>query len=198
MGHEGSFTLTMAAYTIARVVVLIAALASLLIALGSWAVTTRRISPFSRLARAIRTVSDPILGPIEHWLVPRGKNPQDAPWWLLGGVIVGGILVLTGSQWLIGMVLRVLAAGAGGWHAMARLGIYLVVQLLSLALIARVIGSWFGAGRFNPWLRPAYRLTDWMVEPLRRIIPPIGVIDVVPLAAWLLLQVLLSIALRHV
>ena len=48
----------------------------------------------------------------------------------------------------------------------------------------------------NRWLRPAYRITDWIVEPLRRVIPPIGVIDITPLAAWLLLQILLGIILR--
>jgi YggT family protein len=74
--------------------------------------------------------------------------------------------------------------------------IYLAFQLVLFALIARVVGSWFGAGRFNRWLRPTYRITDWIVEPLRRFIPPMGIIDITPLAAWLLLQIALSIILR--
>jgi len=67
---------------------------------------------------------------------------------------------------------------------------------LIIALIVRVIGSWFGKGRFNRWMRPAYRLTDWIVEPLRRFVPPIGMIDITPLVAWLLLQIGLGIVLR--
>jgi len=186
----------MGAYDVLRLVVLAVALAAALLSVGSWAVTSRRISPFSRLARVIRALSDPVLRPIEHGLVRQGRNPQDAPWWLLGMAIVGGILLLTLSQWLIEMALRVVAAEEAGPRALARLGVYLLVQLLSLALFARVIGSWIGAGRYNRWLRPAYRLTDWIVEPLRRFIPPIGIVDITPLAAWLLLQILLAILLK--
>jgi len=35
-----------------------------------------------------------------------------------------------------------------------------------------------------------YWLTDWIVEPLRRILPPMGQLDFSPLVAWLLLMVL--------
>lgn len=186
----------MAAYEILRLFVLVLASTTLLVAVGSWAVTTRRISPFSSLARIIRGVSDPILRPVERWLVQRGRNPRDAPWWLLGIVVVGSILLLTIFQWLAATVSRIAAAGQAGPRSTIRLFVYLATQVILFALIARVVGSWFGAGRFSRWLRPAYRLTDWIVEPLRRFIPPIGIIDITPLAAWLLLQILLSLVLR--
>ena len=186
----------MPVYDALRLAVLVVAGAALLVALGSWAVTTRRISPFSRLARLIRRVSDPILLPVERWLVTRGRNPQDAPWWLLGIVVVGGILALTVVRWLWATVADLVAAARSGPRSTIRLLVYLGVQLVLFALIARVVGSWFGAGRFSRWLRPAYRITDWIVEPLRRFIPPIGIVDITPLAAWLLLQILLSILLR--
>jgi YggT family protein len=186
----------MPVYDALRLAVLVVAGASVLLALGSWAVTTRRISPFSRLARVIRRVSDPVLEPVEHWLVARGRNPQDAPWWLLGIVVVAGILVLTVFQWLWATAANLIAAGRAGPRSAIRLVIYLGFQGLLFALIARVVGSWFGAGRFNRWLRPAYLITDWIVEPLRRFIPPIGIIDITPLAAWLALQIALSIVMR--
>jgi YggT family protein len=185
-------------YDTLRLAVVVVAGLAVLVALGSWAVTTRRISPFSRLARVIRGVGDPVLRPVEHWLVARGRNPQDAPWWLLGIVVVAGILVLTIFQWLWATVAELIAAGRAGPRSTVRLALYLGVQVLLFSLIARVVGSWFGAGRFNRWLRPAYLITDWIVEPLRRFIPPIGIIDITPLAAWLLLQILLSIVLRLV
>jgi len=59
----------------------------------------------------------------------------------------------------------------------------------------RVIGSWFGAFRYSRWMRPAYALTDWLVEPLRRILPPFGMMDVSPLAAWFVLWVLRQLLL---
>lgn len=165
-------------------------------ALGSWAVTTRRISPFGRTAQLIRKTTDPIFEPMERWLVRRGKNPQHAPWWLVGITVVAGILVITLSDWAVGTFVRGGAALRAGPRAVIRLLVYYAGQLVILALIVRVIASWFGKGRYNPWIRPAYLLTDWIVEPLRRIVPPIGMFDITPIIAWVVMQVLLSIVLR--
>lgn len=162
--------------------------ASAALALGSWAVRTRRINPFSAPARLIRSASDPIINPIERWQLRRGGNPQNAPWWLLGLALVGGIVLITMSEWLAGMSRRVAGAGPRGT---VRLVVYYAGQLVVIALIVRVVGSWLGVGRFNRWMRPAYFLTDWIVEPLRKIIPPLGMIDISPIVAWLLLQFLI-------
>jgi len=186
----------MAAYDALRLLVLGVAAGTAVLALGSWAVTTRRLNPFGRPARLARRLSDPVVVPVERWLVARGRNPQGAPWWLLGIVIVGGIVLLTVAGWLIETGARLVAAAESGPRSVIRLTVYLAAQVVLFALIARVIGSWFGAGRFHRLLRPAYRLTDWIVEPLRRFIPPFGIVDITPLAAWLLLQILLSLLLR--
>jgi len=63
-------------------------------------------------------------------------------------------------------------------------------------LIVRVIASWFGAFRFSPWMRPVYFLTDWIITPLRRVIPPLGMIDITPLVAWIALRIVLSWLMR--
>lgn len=171
-----------------RLAVFAVFLFAVVVALGSWAVTTRRISPFGGLARLIRSLSDPVLVPLERWMLRRGANPQNAPWWFLGLVIVGGIILLTLTEWLLGLLAGVAFSLRSGPRATIRMIVLLAGQLVSFALIARVIGSWFGVGRFNRWMRPAYRLTDWIVEPLRRVLPPVGMIDFSPLVAWLLLQ----------
>ena len=77
-----------------------------------------------------------------------------------------------------------LAAG-GGPRALFVLAIRLGAGLLKLALIVRVIGSWFGRGEYSRWLRPAYSMTDWLVRPLRRVIPPVGMFDLTPLVAYI-------------
>ena len=172
---------------------------SALAALGSWAVRTRRISPFSRTAHLIRRSTDPILRPFEDWIYQRGGNPQNAEWWLLGGTVVGGIVTVSFAGWLarnLGGAIAV--AQTGDPSAVIRLLVYYVVQVLTLALIARVIGSWFGVGRHNRFMRLAYRLTDWIVEPLSRVIPPINIggqaqIDVSPLVAFFILRIFLML-----
>ena len=159
------------------------------VALGSWGVRTRRINPFSRTGQTIRRLTDPVLEPIEARLIRRGGNPQHAGWWLLGITVIGGILLVTLVQWLVAEVAVMARSTASGPRGTLRLVTYYASQLLLLAIIVRVIGSWFGVGRFNRWMRPAYVLTDWIVQPLRRVIPLIGMIDITPIVAWFLIMV---------
>jgi len=183
-------------YDVLRYVVLGAAGWLSLLAAGSALVRSRRIPPFSPMARTIRRLSDPWILPVERRLVRVGRNPQQAPWWLAGAGIVGGLLVLFLSRWLYGLFYSVTAAARGGAGGVARLLVDLTYRVLFIALAVRVIGSWFGVGRYRRWMRPAYALTDWMIEPLRRVVPPVGMIDFTPLIAivllWLARGLLLS------
>lgn len=167
------------------------------VALGSWAVMTRRINPFSKTGQTIRRFTDPVLEPVEFWLRKRGGNPRNAGWWILGGSVVGGILLITLTEWIIAQWARIAMASNAGPRGVLRLVVYYAGQILVFALIARVIGSWFGVGRFNRWMRAAYLLTDWIVEPLRKIVPPMGRIDITPLVAWFLIQIIMSLVLRN-
>lgn len=160
--------------------------AASVIALGSWVIRTRRINPFSAPAQLIRRVSDPVLQPIERWQHRRGGNPQHAPWWLLGGAIVGGIVVISLAEWLAVLLARTAGAARGGPRGIVRLVVDYAGRLVMLAILVRVIGSWLGVFRYNRWMRPAYWLTDWVIEPLRKVVPPLGPIDITPFIAWLI------------
>jgi YggT family protein len=37
-------------------------------------------------------------------------------------------------------------------------------------------------------MRPCVWLTEWLLEPLRRVLPPLGMFDISPMVAWLLLM----------
>ncbi len=166
---------------------------SSLTALGSWAVRTRRISPFSKSAHAIRRVTDPVLNPVEQWLVRRGGSPQNAEWWLLGGTVVGGILILSFAGWLADRFSEVARAGRQSPMAPIRVIVYWAANLVSVAIMVRVIGSWVGLDRYNRWMRPAYVLTDWIIEPLRKVIRPIGMIDITPIVAFFIIRIGISL-----
>ena len=162
------------------------------VALGSWAVRTRRINPFSSPGQLIRRTSDAVLSPIETWLVRRGGLPHNAPWVLVGISVVGGIVIVTAAEMLGGLAREVGGAAVSGPRALIRLVVLLAGRGVILALVIRVIASWFGAGRHHKWIRWTYTLTDWIVMPLRRVIPPIGMFDFSPFVAFFLLQFLLS------
>jgi YggT family protein len=172
-----------------RLVVLTAAGTLCLLALGAMAVQRRRISPFGATARLIRRLSDPLLEPIERRLLRAGGNPRSAPGWLAAVALAGGIVVITVAQWLLAAAWRVRFAASGGARPLTWLLLDWTIALLMLALMVRVIASWFGLGRFSPIMKPFYSLTEWMLRPLRSLVPPLGPFDLTPLVAWFVLLV---------
>lgn len=183
------------ALTVARYAVFGLFALSALTATGSWLVRTRRVSPFGRVGRTLRSATDPIVGPVETRLVRMGGNPVHAGWWLVVLVAVGGVMFLSLLGWFLNTFHTVRWAAERGPRIMLALLITLVYNVLIFALIARVIGAWFGAFRYSRWMRPAYLLTDWVVEPIRRFVPPLGPFDVSPLVAWLVLWALKMVLL---
>ena len=178
-----------------RYVVFAAFAASVLVALASWLVRTRRISPFGTLGRALRTASDPLIRPVETRLVRAGGNPVHAGWWLVVAVAAAGVLLMTLWNWLVDTAYAVTAAFAAGPRAAIALTVVVAYRIIVAALVVRVLAGWFGYFRYARWVRPAYALTDWLVEPIRRVLPPAGGLDWSPLAAWLVLWVLKRVLL---
>ncbi len=176
--------------SVARFVVLAVFLGALFAGGASWLVRTRRVSPFGPLGRFLRGASDPIMRPVETRLVRMGGHPGQASFWLIMVAAVGGILLISLLDWLARLTVGMQVAFAGGIRGVLAFSVRLTYSILIVALIVRVVGQWFGVGRYTPWMRPAYWLTDWVVEPLRRVVPPFGPFDITPLVAWLLLWLL--------
>ena len=164
-----------------------------LIAFGSWLLRSRRVSPFSALGRMLRALTDPVMRPMERRLVRMGGNPTHAGGWLVVLTAVAGIVLVSLIGWLYGTFVVVQAAATAGPRQTLLLVLDLLYRILLIALIARVIAAWFGMFRYSRWIRPAYILTDWIVEPLRRIVPPIAGWDLSPIVAAIMLSLLRQI-----
>jgi YggT family protein len=68
-----------------------------------------------------------------------------------------------------------------------------VVELLGFAIFARAIITWFPIDRDGPIVRTLNAVTDPILDPLRRFIPPIGMIDLTPMIAIIVLFTIGSI-----
>jgi YggT family protein len=68
--------------------------------------------------------------------------------------------------------------------------IQLFFNALIFAIIARALLSWFNLSPSNPLVRILNDVTEPILAPLRRVVPTIGMIDITPIAAILLLQVM--------
>ena len=169
-----------------RIALLVAGALFLVIAILDWAVRTRRINPFSTVARFCRRVIDPLLVPIESRVVRAGGIPSQAPWWGLAAVVVIGVLLIVLLQWLRTAVASISFAASEGGMGITALVLESAFELLKFALLARVIVSWIGM-RYSWWARAAYTLTDWLVKPIARVLPPFGMMDFSPLAAYVVI-----------
>jgi YggT family protein len=172
-----------------RALVVLSLVYAATVALTHWAVRNRRITPFGPWPRFVRRISDPVLLPLERRIMRSGGSPQDAPLWLVGLVIGGGLLLVSLTGWLIGTVATVVMVAQGGPRAWLRVLVSAIFTVLMAAILIRVIGSWFGIGPYRKWMRPFSLLTDWLIDPIRRVLPPAGIIDFSPMVAWLVLYV---------
>ena len=163
---------------------LIAAGILAVVCLVDWLARTRRISPFGRAARWTRSTVDPLLAPVERRVLRAGGNPQQTPGWALVAVVLGGIIVISLLQFVAGQVVALGAAASAGPRGIVRFVLGAALAVLQVALIVRVLSSWFPVSPDSRFIRWAYVLTEPILRPLRRIVPPVGPIDITPLIAY--------------
>lgn len=178
---------------ILQVVLLWAAVFMAAIAVGDWLVRTRRLSPFSPIARFFRQIVDPWLEPVERRVVRAGGLPTSAPWWALAAIVILGIVLLALVDFVGGLLADVSSGVASGPGGVLRLLIYWAFTLLQIAILVRVIASWLPIGPFSRWVRWSFTLSEPILRPLRRVIPPFRSIDITPIIAFFALGILESL-----
>lgn len=68
--------------------------------------------------------------------------------------------------------------------------VHYLVFILTWAIIIRALVTWFPISPDNPIIRILDEVTEPIMAPLRRIVPRLGMIDITPIVALLLLQLL--------
>ena len=173
-----------------RISLFVAVVVLAVVCLIDWLVRTRRINPFNPVARAMRSTVDPLMSPVERRIVRAGGLPTSAPWWTLVFAVIGTILLLFLLGLIRGAIIAMGRSSEAGMGGLAFLLIGWTFGILRLALIVRVISSWFRMSPYSPWIRWSYQLTEWFMAPLRQVVPTIGVIDITPIVAYFLLTLL--------
>jgi YggT family protein len=65
-----------------------------------------------------------------------------------------------------------------------------LIDLYSLVVLVAVILSWVQLDRQNPLVTITHSLTEPFLAPIRRILPPMGGLDLSPMVLLIALQVL--------
>ena len=68
----------------------------------------------------------------------------------------------------------------------------LLLEAFLIVVLIRVVFSWISPFPTNPVSRLAWQLTEPVLAPIRRALPPMSGIDLSPLVVWLVVIVLLG------
>jgi len=159
-----------------------------IVAAADWAVRTRRLNPFGGVARFLRARVDPRLVGVERQVLRAGGRTSTTPWWALLLYAVAALLVLAALNMIHAIVEDAAVAAARGGMGVLQLAVHWTFGFLVFALLVRVLSSWLPRAASSPWIRWSYGATEWMLRPLRNLIPSIGVIDITPIVAYFALQ----------
>lgn len=159
------------------------------VAVVDWAVRTRRINPFSGVARFMRSRVEPRIAGVERQVSRVGGHPSSTPWWALVMYVVCAVLLLAALDLLSTLLRQAMSATALGGAGLILLAVRWTFGFLSFALLVRVIASWLPGLAARRWIAWSFGATEWMLRPLRRVVPSFGVMDITPIVAYFGLQV---------
>lgn len=160
-----------------------------LLALIAWMERTRRLSAFGAFARFSRRALDPALAPVDRIVARTGGRRTSTPWWGVFVVLVIGAVFIGLVDFVRDLLSFAYYASSQGPRSIVRLVVSWGFGLLQVAIMARVVTSWIG-GSYS-WIgRTAFTLTEWFLAPLRRVLPPMGMMDFSPIVAYFAISLL--------
>ena len=146
------------------------------------------LNPFAWTSRTVRRLSDGFVVPVRGALRGFGVDPKFAPLVVILLVILLGFFVLQ----LVGTIATTIAGiltslQRGAPIAVLGFILYGLLSLYILLIMIRIIFSWGMVGYTNRIMRFLVDVTEPLLGPLRRVIPPLGWIDISPIVAFLIL-----------
>jgi YggT family protein len=146
------------------------------------------VNPFSKPALMVRRYSDPLVDPVKRGLARSGLDPKIAP---LGTILIAILLGYFALQ-LVGTFLGTISGviysvERGAIVSLIGFLLYGLLSLYSLLIFMRIVFSW-GASSVNRVLRFLIKVTEPVLGPFRRIIPPLGMFDISPIVVLLLIS----------
>ena len=154
-------------------------------------ITAADPNPFNWISRTSRRLSDPFIMPVRGGMMRATVDPKFAP------LVVILITILLG--WFFLALCGEVAGTVGGLilsvkrgDAVSGLGfiLYGAISIYMLLIFIRIVFSWGMLTYRNRVMRFLIDVTEPLLGPLRRIIPPLGMMDISPIFAFLILWLL--------
>lgn len=156
-------------------------------------------NPFGKIGRLsyqLKKRTDRFVYPAARFLANFRINTKLAP---LVTLFIAGVLAYFSLQ-IIGNTLFIISgltesAKAGNIKAIIGFALYALLSIYVLFIFIRFISMWFVFTR-NSFLGFVQRVTDPILIPVRRLIPPIGMFDISAMLLLLLIGFLQTIVLN--
>ncbi|MGH8363730.1 MAG: YggT family protein [Gammaproteobacteria bacterium] len=137
---------------------------------------------YNPICQAIVKLTNPLLLPLRR-VVPGWRGLDFA------AVVLAIIVQLVNVILVIALVGIPLAMPWIIWWVFLKL-VFVLVNLYFLTILVEAILSWMSTGPRHPMASLLWSLNAPLLRPARRLIPPIGGLDLSPLAVLILLQVI--------
>lgn len=149
------------------------------------------VNPFTWHAMTTRRLSDPLVNPIQRALRSAGRGQRYAPLIAIFFVLIAGLFTLEIIAGILNTVAGVYQT-ATLHDGMAVIGylLYGMLMLYGLMIFMRMLISWGAPTHGNGIMRFVINATDPLLIPLRRRIKPVGMFDVSPMIAFLIVWAL--------
>ena len=137
---------------------------------------------YNPISQFVVRVTNPLVLPLRR-LIPA-----------LGRIDTATVLVALAVQVLGALVTLALMGGPGAnlmlviaWSALGLAA--LIVNIYFFAILAMIIFSWIAPHAHHPALALLYQLTEPVMSPFRRLLPPMGGLDFSPILVFVVINV---------
>ena len=146
------------------------------------------LNPFGWASRTIRRLTDGLVIPVRGGLRGFGMDPKFAPLVVILIVILLGYFVIQ----LVGTIANTLAGvldsiQTGAVFMVLGFILHGLLSIYLLLIIIRIIFSWGMVSYTNRVMKSLVDVTEPLLGPLRRMIPPLGWLDISPLVAIIII-----------
>jgi len=151
-------------------------------------------NPFNWSVRTVGRLTDPVIHSVRRLLIGFRIEPRVAPFMAVVLILVFGYFTFMLAENILNTVAGILYVLSRPWAgAPAAITGYIVFGFLGLYILMiflRILFSYLTTGYPNRWVRLLYRSTEPLLAPLRRMIPTVGMFDVSPIVAFVILYLL--------
>ena len=146
------------------------------------------LNPFAWTSLTVRRLTDPFVLPVRRALMGFGVDPKYSPLVVILIVILLGYFVLQLASTIAGTLSGLIFSLQQGAMVSA-LGfiLYGLISIYILLIFIRIIFSWGMVSYSNRIMRFLVNTTEPLLGPLRKMIPPLGAMDISPIVAFLIL-----------